>query len=203
MKLLNKIPEAAMVAAFLKAEFSSVRFGNELKEAMGMLGTTEGLVSDPNIEDEAENELRARVLGEYRGYRQNRKIFKGFPDNLTWYEAELTRAEIGDLHYVDYSYWNELTDHTHRVKDAVANINKGKVVFNVNHDRFWAVTEDIRQGKHDFEPMIVWGDSQDSTLTILEGHLRATAYGLAGAKAPAIIKVIIGLREPKFLIIRK
>ena len=92
-----------------------------------------------------------------------------------------------------YSYWNELTDHTHRVKDAVTNIRKDKIVFNVSHDRFNIVAEDIRQGKHNFEPMIVWGDSKDSTLTILEGHLRATAFGLAGGTAPETIKVIVGL----------
>jgi hypothetical protein len=143
--------------------------------------------------------MRAQVLGEYRGYGQNRKIFEGLPTNLTWYEAELTREDVADLHYVDYSYWNELTDHTHLVKDAAANIHKGKIVFNVSNDQFLTVAEDIRQGKHDFEPMIVWGDGEQSALTILEGHLRATAFGLAGGKAPKIIRVIIGLRQPASL----
>ncbi len=188
-----------MVAAFLKAELASTRFSDELKKAANKLGVPVKVISDPDVESEAENESRARVLGEYRGYKQNHKIFKGFPDDLTWYDAELVRGEIGALHYIDYSYWNELTNRTHRVKDAVANIQKGKIVFNVSHDRFWAVTEDIRQGKHDFESIIAWGDSKDSILTILEGHLRATAFGLAGDKTPETIKVIIGLRQPAVL----
>jgi hypothetical protein len=196
MKLLKKIPEAAMVAAFLKAEFSSTRFSHELKQAMKKLGVAEKVVAEPNLENETDNKLRARVLGEYRGYGQNREMFQDVPDNLKWYEAELKREEIGDLHYVDYSYWNELTNHTHCVKDAIANIQKGKIVFNVSNDKFWAVSQLIRQAKHDFEPMILWGDSKGSTLEVLEGHLRATAFGLAGDEAPETIKVIVGLRQP-------
>jgi hypothetical protein len=149
MKLLREIPEAAMVGAFLKAEFSSIRFSNELKKAMKKLGVAEKVVAEPDLENETDNKLRARVLGEYRGYGQNREMFQDIPDNLKWYEAELKREEIGDLHYVDYSYWNELTDHTHCVRDAATNIQKGKIVFNVSNDRFLAVSQLIRQGKHE------------------------------------------------------
>lgn len=184
-----------MVAVFLRAEFTSPRFSGELKKAMHLVGASEALITDPDIMNDQDNELRAKVLGEYRGYRQNRELFEGFPDNLNWYEAELTRDEIGDLHYVDYSYWNELSNHNHMVKDAVKNIRKGKIVFDVPHDRFLDVAEDIRQGKSDFEPMILWGQTTDSPLTILEGHLRATAFGLAADKAPATIQTIIGLVE--------
>lgn len=63
-------------------------------------------------------------------------MFEGIPDGLTWYDAEIARAEIADLRYVDYSYWNELTDNSHLVKDGLANIRKGKVVFEVSNDRF-------------------------------------------------------------------
>ena len=182
-----------MVAAFLKAEYSSPRFKDDLKKAMQSLAVDEAVITYADTTSKRENELRARVLGEYRGYRQNREMFEGLPNNLTWYEAELRRDEIGELWYVDYSYWNELTDHTHLVKDAVSNIQKGKIVFNVSNDRFLTVAKKIARGKHDFEPMILWGWDITSPLEILEGHLRATAFGLAGEKAPTTIKVLIGL----------
>lgn len=195
MKLVKMIPEAAMVAAFLKAEFSSKRFSAELKKAMSKVGLSEKMVVEPDLESDAENELRARVLGVYRGYRLNRGIFEHFPDDLVWYEAELTREELNNLHYVDYSYWNELTDHTHRVGDAAVNIQNGKIVFGVSNDPYVAVAETIRRRRHNFEPMILWSKEDDTTLTILEGHLRATAFGLAGPQAPDTIKVIVGLQE--------
>jgi hypothetical protein len=162
---------------------------------MKKLNIAERVIIKPDLKNETENELRARALGEYRGYGQHREMFQDVPDNLHWYEAELKRKEIGNLRYVDYSYWNELTDHTHCVRDAVANIQKGKSVFDVSHDRFWSVSQLIRQAKHDFEPMILWGDDKDSTLEIIEGHLRATTFGLAEDEAPETIKVIVGLRQ--------
>lgn len=157
MKLLTQIPESAMVAAFLKAEVNSIRFSDELRKVILRLGIAKSVVANPNLEDEEQNQLRAQLLSEYRGYKQNREIFENFPDNIKWFNAEISREEIGNLQYVDYSYWNELTDHTHKVKDAVKNIQNGKVVFNVSNDRFLEVAGQIRQGNGDFEPIILWG----------------------------------------------
>lgn len=182
-----------MVAAFLRAEISSARFSADVKVAMQSFGVEESVISRPDITDARENARRAKVLGAYRGYRQNREMFEGVPDDLTWYDAEITRSEIGDLRYVDYSYWNELTNDTHKVMEGVRNIQKGVVVFGVSNDRFLAFAEEIRNGEHGFEPMILWGHDVAAPLEILEGHLRATALGLAGEKAPAAIHVLVGL----------
>jgi hypothetical protein len=193
MKLLKRIPETAMVAAFLRAEFSSPRFGDDLRKTMQSFNVEEVVITYPDITNMHDNELRAQVLGAHRGYRQDREMFDGIPNDLTWYEAEISRQEIGDLRYVDYSYWNELTDNTHLVKDGVKNIQQGKIAFDVPNDRFWTVTERILHGEFDFESIILWGRDEDSPLEILEGHLRATAFGLAGDKAPAAIGVLVGL----------
>jgi hypothetical protein len=193
MKLLRNVPEAVMVAAFLKAEFFSPRFSADLRETMRSFSAEEVVITHPDITDVTENELRARLLGEHRGYQQDREMFDGVPGSLSWYEAELARQEIGNLRYVDYSYWNELTDNTHLVRDGVKNIQKGRIVFGVAHDRFWAVTERIVHNEQSFEPIVLWGQDSDSPLEILEGHLRATAFGLAGDLAPDAIPVIVGL----------
>lgn len=195
MRLVASIPESTMVATFLKAELDSERFAEELKRTMQKLRVPESIIATPNLQDKQENQIRAKVLGDYRGYKQNREIFTNFPENLAWYLAELNRAEIGNLHYVDYSYWNELTDNTHLVKDAVKNIQDGKIVFNVPNDRFLTLAEKIGNQEHDFEPIIVWGKDEYGALTILEGHLRATALGLAGDKTPKTIKAILGLKR--------
>ncbi len=63
----------------------------------------ESVITYPDITDGRENELRAQVLGAYRGYQQDREMFDGVPGNLIWHEAEITRPELGDLRYVDYS----------------------------------------------------------------------------------------------------
>lgn len=182
-----------MVAAYLKAEISSDRFSSDIRQAMISFGVSELTITHPNTQNPRQNALRAEVLGSYRGYRQNRDMFENVPNNLTWYKAELARQEIDDLRYVDYSYWNELTDNTHIVRAGVENIKKGKIVFGVPNNRFFALAEEIRRGRHDFGPVILWGQDIASPLEILEGHLRATALGLAGEEAPAAVEAIIGL----------
>jgi len=193
IELLREISEADMVAAFLRAEITSPRFSGKLAEAMEAAGAREVQIAQPDTTNDSDNEVRAQVLGYYRGYRHNRWLFGGFPDNLHWYKARLPREEIGDLRYVDYSYWNELTDNTHLVKDGVANIRKDKVVSDVSNHNYLTVADAIRHGRHDFEPIIVWGEAVSAPLEILEGHLRATAFGLAAEKAPTVIPVIVGL----------
>lgn len=195
MKLLTQVPESHMVATFLKGELTSTRFGDELRSIMNRLGIDKTILETPNLNDETENAKRTQLLGEYRGYGQNDKIFTNFPTKMTWYKAVLARDEIGELRYVDYSYWNELTDHTHLVKDAVNNIQNGKIVFDVPNDAFLELEEKIRKGKVKFEPIILWGKDESSPLTILEGHLRATALGLAAEKAPDTIDAIVGMYE--------
>ena len=195
MKLLTQIPEAAMVAVFLKAEISSPRFGENVRKTMLLFNAKEAIITNPDITNKHENELRALVLGQCRGYRQNRDMFKEIPNGLTWYKAELSLSEIGDLRYVDYSYWNELTDGSHLVKAGVNNIRKDRIVYDVPNDRFLALADEIRNGQYDFEPIILWGQNIDSPLEILEGHLRATAFLLAGDRAPATIMILVGLLE--------
>jgi hypothetical protein len=141
MKLLQRTTEADMVAAYLKAELHSKRFAGELKNAMQRRGVEEQVIATPDINNQHQNEQRAQVLGDYRGYRQHRAIFTEVPDKLAWYKGVLSPGDIVNLKYVDYSYWNKLTDNTHLVKDAVKNIRKGKVVFNVPNDRFLSFAE--------------------------------------------------------------
>lgn len=192
MNLLHTVPDSAMVAAFLKAELYSERFSADLKQAMQHVGVGEALVVHPDLHDDRQNELRAALLGQHRGYQQGHDMFEGVPERMTWYAAELSRDEIGQARYVDYDYWNELTDHTRLVKEAVRNIQNGKTVFDVSNDRFLAVAEQIKRHGYSFEPMILWATDRDAPLELLEGHLRATAYYLAGEQAPHTIRAIVG-----------
>ncbi len=193
MRLLDRVPESHMVAAFLKAEYSSERFADDLKRAMHTCHIEDAtLITEPHLDDTWENQQRAAILGCYRGYGQNREMFADVPEQMTWYRAELTPDDVARLRYVDYSYWNELTNHTHLVKDAISNIQRGNMVYDVSNDRFWAVAKSIEQHGYTFEPLILTAEDEQAPLTVLEGHLRATGIGLAGQRAPAVIPAIVG-----------
>ena len=42
------------------------------------------------------------------------------PTDLAWCETSLSQDEVSALHYLDYSYWNELSAGSYVVRDAVA-----------------------------------------------------------------------------------
>lgn len=193
MDLMRRVDEHVMVAEFLRAEINSPRFGRDVRRALEALDLHEGVVRTPDLDDDRENAARAAVLGTCRGYGHDRDMFAGVPTDLAWHETSLSRDEVAALHYVDYSYWNELSGGSHVVRDAVARIRSGVVVYGVPNDRFVELADQICAGRVDLGRIIVWGHGIDGPLELLEGHLRATALGLAGGSAPERIPAIVGL----------
>lgn len=98
--------------------------------------------------------------------------------NYDWNEVELSREEVNELNYIDYSYWNELSDGTRKVGRAAKNVLDGKVVFDVPHDRFYSVAKAVETGAA-LPPIIVVSENNSEVGEIIEGHLRATGYSLA------------------------
>jgi hypothetical protein len=194
MNLIEPVSEDVMVAVFLKSEYDSAKCSPDLKRSMQNLQIEDSdLITSPDVSNESDNRVRAMLLGDYRGYRQDWQIFTGFPNNISWFTGELETHEIGKLHYVDYSYWNELTDNTHVVRDAVSNIRHGRTACGISNDGLIALADHIAEHGYTFEPVILTKAHEENHFVILEGHHRATALGLAGERGPLTIPVVVGL----------
>ena len=191
MKKLRNINENEMVAVFLLGEFTSERFSDAIHKELASLKLHDSVITNPNIDDVVENQARRQILSSARGYDQRTDVFGGFPRDVKWTEAELSKDELKHVKYINYSYWNELTNGSRLPKDAVATIDTGREVFGVSNDRFIQAAEAVRAGKQ-FPTMIFAGEEQNN-LVALEGHLRLTAYALAWNNVPDKIKVIIGI----------
>ena len=193
VELIGTVGVDTMIAEYLRAEIDSPRFGFEVRRTLDELCLNEALVRQPDIANPKENAARAAVLGRWRGYGHDRDMFAGVPIDLIWFQASLTREDIGALRCVDYSYWNELTGGSRLVRDAVRRVRSGVVVFNVSNHRFVELAADISEGRAAFGPLIVWGRVANGPLELIEGHLRATALGLAGSAASDCVPAIVGL----------
>lgn len=172
MQIIRKSSPQEAVLSWLKAELRSERFKNDLAESLKQLNLTETLITNADLESADENALRYKVLKKYRDWLE---------DDLAAYDWSLVKydkADVEQLKYIDYSYWNELSDQTRKVGVAAKNIENVKVVFDVPNDRFWSVAQAFENGE-DFEPIIVLKDAADESPRIIEGHVRATAYLLA------------------------
>lgn len=193
MQDVSPISEDAMVAAFLRAEIASPRFGAGILAVLGRDGRDRVIVDRPNPHDEAENVYRRQLLGETRGFGREAAdtVFTGFPRDVAWHRAALDNHELATLRYIAYDYWIELSGGTRCLADGARHIREGVTAFGVPNDGFWAVADAMCAGTT-FPAPIVVGKNAQSSLVILEGHVRLTAYLLRPESLPPQVPVIVG-----------
>ncbi|MGC4943124.1 hypothetical protein [Kribbella sp. DT2] len=184
MRTLRPSSEDEMVATFLAAELTSPRFKLSLTETLAKLGHPQALITQADLSDPVQNKQRRQVLGDFRGYRQNRELFTGFPEELSWQLEALTPPEFLNILYIDYSYWTALTNGTRRPTDAAQFIRHGGLVFDhLPTEDFLHLADLFRTGTT-WEPLICVRAAPDTPLVVLEGHSRLTAMALAANQLP-------------------
>lgn len=172
MKVIGSSSKEQAVLEWLRAEMNSDRFSDDLHTALKELGCDDEIVIKARLDDEQDNLLRWRILKSYRAW-----LDRNF-DDYDWKKIELNKDDVNNLKYIDYSYWNELSDNTRTVGRAAKNVSNGKTVFDVPNDRFYSVAKDVENGTS-LPPIIVVSNHYDNQCEILEGHLRATGFALA------------------------
>jgi len=178
-----------MIACFLGAELTSERFGPEIRSALAAHGHPESLLTHPDLSDADQNAARRALLALTRGYGENRELFDGtFPANVTWTRAVLTPAELAAVRYMDYSYWIEISGGTRLPADAAKRIKAGHRAYGIPNDGAIAAGQAAKAAVR-FPPLILVGETHNN-LVCLEGHLRLTAYALAGF--PAAVECLLG-----------
>jgi hypothetical protein len=188
VQILGASSDDEMIATFLRGELPSERFGGDIRTCLASFGQPEQLLTCPNLSDAAANTARRRVLAATRGYGEDRDLFMGFPAQVTWIRAVLGADEIAKVRYMHYSYWYEISGGTRLPADAAAHIQAGLQAWDVPNDRFTQAARALANGEQ-FPPLILVGENQHE-LVCLEGHLRLTAFALAGF--PIDVECLIG-----------
>ncbi len=172
MEVIEQSTADEVILEWLRAELDSDRFGNEVRAGIGSLGLNETIITGADLGNEQANRARWQLLKSYRTW------VDGDLYSYDWQRVELDREDVGRLNYIDFSYWNELSDGTRKVARAAANVAKGTVVFDVPNDRFFSVAQAVEAGMS-LPPIIIVASVGNDAGDILEGHLRATGYLLA------------------------
>jgi hypothetical protein len=181
-----------MVATFLAGELSSERFGPTLARILAKHGLPPTVLTNGNLSNSEENEQRRRLLGEFRGYQEDREQFAGFPDDVAWQRVLLSPSELLDVLYIDYSYWTALTNGTRRPTDAAQFIRRGGLVFGrMPTGHFLEFADALRDGAT-WEPLICVRAGDESPIVVLEGHARLTGLALAPDCLPPENPVLLG-----------
>lgn len=194
MKNLGSVSEDEVIALFLQSELTSKRWGGKLKELLEKDDKQDSIVASPDLTSASENEYRRNLIGRFRGYGENRELFEDFPKDVSWFRYSLSQDELAKVKYIDYSYWNKLSDDTRLPSVAAKNVQKGVDIFDQPNDNFIEAAKKLKNGEK-FPTMIFVGKDEQSVLVILEGHLRMTAYFLNTDIIPDQLEVIIGFSE--------
>ena len=190
MKLLRASTEHEMILEFLKAESTSVRFAERLKEAREKLGFQEEIITKADLQDALQNAKRKKLLGVFRGYGEDRELFERFPKELTeWSLCSFSASDFENIRYIDYSYWNELSAGTRKPLAAAETIRRGVRIFEVSNEGFLRAAEYIKGGGS--FPKLFFITADYDTFVIVEGHQRMTAYALV-PECFEEIEVIVG-----------
>src|SRR5262249_61252849 len=112
MRRLRPSSEAEMVALFLHTELPAARSRDDLQALLERESLPERVVSAPDLENDAENQARLRLLTRHRGYSTRTELFDGFPDDVCWEWMAITPAELAKVRFIDYDYWVELSGGT-------------------------------------------------------------------------------------------
>lgn len=176
MNILRASSEAEMIAEFLKAEYRSERFSEQIKEAMDALTLNESIILSADLRNADENTARKKLLGEFRGYGLNRELFERFPTEITWSLCNFVNGDLKNIRYIDYSYWNELSQGTRLPLTAAQTILNGIEIYEQSNEGFVKAAKFLKDGGKFLRTILLTSDFEH--FVIVEGNLRMTAYAL-------------------------
>ena len=116
-----------MILEFLKGELNSKRFNGSLDNIINDLGLDSSIIFNGNIKNKKENLDRLNIMKKFRGYPDN-GLFENFPKISEWKYLELDEKDIDNIYYIDYDYWNELSNGTSKPVEAAKVINSGREI---------------------------------------------------------------------------
>lgn len=177
MKVVCNSNENEMIYEFLKMELSSSRYSKKIINILNEMHLNTEILIKGNIVNMNENIARKEILGCFRGYGENRELFERFPINIEWKWTLFDRDDLDKTIYINYSYWNELSNYTGSPIEAARTILSGKTIYDVPNDGFIKISQDLNDGQT-FPSLIMLTDEYNNQYIILEGHKRMTAYGL-------------------------
>jgi hypothetical protein len=189
VRVIGPSSEDEMVAVFLRGELDSDRFGAAIRRALERAGVSDRVLRAPELSDATENALRRRLLTDTRAYDIRDGVFGGFPDDVRWERVMLDRDELAGVRYIDWSYWVELSGGSRSPVDAARRIREGVTVFGVPSDGFVSAAEAVDDA---WPELILATAGPRQALVVVEGHVRLTAYVLAGEAAPPEVEALLG-----------
>src|SRR5207237_108532 len=86
-------------------EIMSPRCGGQIEQLLRRDERDREIITDPDIHRAGDNRYRLRLFNEFRGYADRTRLFGGFPRDVSWHRALITREELKkETYFMDPRY---------------------------------------------------------------------------------------------------
>ena len=175
MKIIRKSSEDEMLLEYLKSEINSNRFSERLKKTLTELSISKDIILNGNLESEIENKQRKLIMEKFRGY-PTEDIFERFPKEFNWFYVEFEEGDIDKIFYLNWEYWNEISNGTSKPTEAAKNIYDGVEIYNVSNEPYYTGLKYL-ESNNKFNPIVAI-TCNGKKFVLIEGHSRMTVYGM-------------------------
>ena len=193
VRVVRTASEGEVVAAFLRAELDSARWGERLLAFLRQDGVDPAVVSNPDLGDPQELAYREALLDRHRGWLRRDGLFDGLPEHVDWSRAALKPAEVLAIRYINWDWWLELSGGTRQPLDAAGRIRRN-AIRDVTAEWHEPIAARLKSPEPQPE-LIAVALPNDPRLVMVEGHLRLTAYALYPEYLPDELEIFLGTAE--------
>ncbi len=182
MEFLGQASEAEVVAAFLKAELASSRYRAQINKLIPAQDQRIDWLKAPDFKNKQQNEFRASILNQTRGWKNEGLLFENFPLDVIWHKVNISKADLCLTKYLADDGW---IDRTNKTLDPMLYIQNAS-----GDDPVIQLAQKIRLNLATAQPLIFLTTSDFTKLACVEGNGRLTAFCLSDLpQIPAIIGI--------------
>jgi hypothetical protein len=196
MEDLGAVSDDQVILAWLQAEIESPPFQSYLigdPPKPSHLARGLALARNPDLDNAEHNAERRRIIAAAHGFGRGALIFAGLDDDIAW---RLARASIDEVAAMLYSNrnatWTTLAPATRTVAEGASNAAR---VFSGDYTNMHILS--LARIICHAEPApelseLICLRLPDGTISLVEGHARATAIVLEGHKLPQGVDAFVG-----------
>jgi hypothetical protein len=193
VRVLGRATEAEVIASFLRGELESDRWSDLLVGYLTADDRDATVVTNPRLDDPEENTYRAELLDRHRSWLRREGLFLGFPQDVGWFRAALSRERVLSVLYIDWDWWLRISGGTRLPLEAARRIRGGEIP---GSTAAWHEPIAARLGTDEPPPELIVVSMPDlAKLVCLEGHVRLTAYALFPERLPDSLEVCLGVSD--------
>lgn len=181
IRLLRRVPEDEVIAAFLKSEFERPIF-REYQDRL------RDIVNHPNLEDADENAKRRALL-----FIRHFALWKELPTDTEWFEVEVKQIDLEKIRVFPRAQWRNFAPRTFSIIEVAERMNRRQEAdAGPFRSKITMIGNRLLQPDDDLGSVLLIGVNENEPLTILDGNHRLVASMLTSPSRTERLRFLCG-----------